>query len=353
MNDLSRQAWGSQWESRQGAIPLPSSGSPVPRPGLSPQISAHQYLELRPETEPLSKLNGNEPLRMTSRDLAVLTALHEYRYLDREQVERLFFQGRRRAQLRLLELRSRGLITGWRCLLQPGLHPRPSVYVLAAAGARLLAHSTNADPRPLIAGARHAHERTFHVLHDLESNGFFIAVAAASRDRADEGLYHWVGEIACREGRGAEGAPASDGWGRYLLPDRELVFDLEWDRGTEHNRRLRQKANSYIEYFGGRRGAHRHHVLFVVPGQAREGEVTDAIASLQIGTRECCSFWTTCIERLNAEGPLGHIWQSASDPASRVAFAGMAALPARRRRVDDCIGKPGWWERRPGGGEGA
>ncbi|HUY25275.1 MAG TPA: replication-relaxation family protein, partial [Candidatus Saccharimonadales bacterium] len=91
---------------------------------------------------------------MTSRDLAVLTALHEYRYLDREQVERLFFQGRRRAQLRLQELRSRGLIIGWRCLLQPGLHPRPSVYVLAAAGARLLAHATSADPRPLIARAR-------------------------------------------------------------------------------------------------------------------------------------------------------------------------------------------------------
>ena len=353
MNDLSRQAWGSQWESRQGAIPLPSSGSPVPRPGLSPQISAHQYLELRPETEPLSKLNGNEPLRMTSRDLAVLTALHEYRYLDREQVERLFFQGRRRAQLRLQELRSRGLIIGWRCLLQPGLHPRPSVYVLAAAGARLLAHATSADPRPLIARARHARERAFHVLHDLEANGFFIAVAAASRDRAGEGLYHWVGEIACREGRAAEGAPASDGWGRYLLPDREFVFDLEWDRGTEHERRLRQKASSYVGYFGGRRGAHRHHVLFVVPGQAREGEVTDVIASVQTSSRECCSFWTTSIERLAADGPLAPIWQPTANPGDRVAFADMAALPARRRRVEDCIGKPGWWERRPGGGEGA
>ena len=352
MNALSRQAWGSRWGSRQGAIPRTSSASAVLSPGLSPQIPAHHYLELRPGSEPLPRPNGTEPVRLTSRDLAVLTALHQYRYLDREQVERLFFQGRRRAQLRLLELRSRGLITGWRCLLQPGLYPMPSVYVLAAAGARVLAHSRHADPRPLVARARSAHERAFHVLHDLEANGFFIRVAAASRDRAAEGLYHWVGEIACREGRAAEGAPASDGWGRYLLPDRELIFDLEWDRGTEHSRRLRQKASSYIEYFRGRRGAHRHHVLFVVPSAAREGEVKDTMASLT-DHRECCSFWTTSFERLYAKGPLGQIWQPISDPDGRVAFGDMPSLPTRRRRVEDCIGKDRWWERRPGGGEGA
>jgi hypothetical protein len=235
----------------------------------------HRYLELRPESEPLSAPNEREPLRLRPRDLAILTAVHQYRYVDREQVQRLFFEGPRRTQLRLLELRSHGLISGWRCLLQPGLYPRPSVYVLAAAGARLLAHRRNVDPRPLVARARHARERNFRVMHDLEANSFFIDLAVASRDRAEEGLYHWLGEVACREGRAREGAPASDGWVRYLLPGGELVFDLEWDRGTEHRRRLRQKASSYVDFFRGRRGAHRHHVLFVVPNSAREGEVSD------------------------------------------------------------------------------
>jgi hypothetical protein len=225
--------------------------------------------------------------------------------------------------------------------------------VLAAAGARVLAHRNSADPRPLIARARHARERAFHVLHDLEANGFFVSLAAASGNRLDEGLYHWLGEATCREGRAAEGAPASDGWGRYLMPDRELVFDLEWDRGTEHERRLRQKVRSYVKYFGGRRGAHRHHVLWVVPGDAREGEVADAIASVHTSSRECCSFWTTSIARLTADGPLGPIWQPAPKPGDLIAFADMAGMPRVRRRVEDSIGKPAWWERRPGGGEGA
>jgi hypothetical protein len=81
--------------------------------------------------------------------------------------------------------------------------------------------------------------------------------------------------------------------------------------------------------------------------------VSDVIASLQIGNRECCSFWTTSGERLNIEGPLGRIWRSAGDLVDRITFREMPVLPARRRRVGDCIGKHLWWERRPGGGEGA
>ncbi len=354
MSPLSGQRWGSQWGSREGAIPQVGSEDPVSAPGTSPQTALHLYLELRPDAEPTSQVERKETFRPTERDVAVLTALSQYRYLDREQLERLFFQGRRRAQLKLLQLRDHGLITGWRCLLQPGLHPRPSVYVLAAAGARLLAHASNADPRPLIARSRHARERAFHVLHDLEANGFFVDLAAAGRDRPGEGLYHWLGEPACRDGRAAEGAPASDGWGRYLLPDRELFFDLEWDRGTEHERRLRQKASAYVSYFRGRRGASRHHVLFVAPTDRREGELRRVIAGALTQAAECCRFWTTTAAFIKNEGPQGRIWlEVQSSRPGLVAFGQMPGAPRSDRRVEDCIGKPGWWERRPGGGEGA
>jgi hypothetical protein len=65
-----------------------------------------------------------------------------------------------------------------------------------------------------------------NVPHDVEANGFFVDLALASRDLFDQGLYHLIGEAAMRiafrngtrRSRLGEGAPASDGWGRFLTP---------------------------------------------------------------------------------------------------------------------------------------
>ena len=37
----------------------------------------------------------------------------------------------------------------------------------------------------------------------------------------------------------------------------------------------------------------------------------------------------------------------------RIRLVELPARPGAGLRVEDCVGKPGWWERRPGGGEGA
>jgi hypothetical protein len=119
--------------------------------------------------------------------------------------------------------------------------------------------------------SRHALAHRFHLLHDLEANGFFIDLANASRPLEGEGLYHWVGEWGCREIYRARGAAfAPDGWGRYLSPSGEVVFLLEWDRGTESPQRNGQKASQYISYFTGRRDAQLNNVLFVVEHGIRE-----------------------------------------------------------------------------------
>jgi hypothetical protein len=283
-------------------------------------------------------------------------ALDQYRYLDREQIEQLFFDGRRRSQLKLRRLALHGLIIGWLSLLQPGLRPRPSVYLLSTRGATRLSREREIDPRAAIQRAKHARTRNFHLLHDLEANGFFVGVAVATRSREGEGLYHWVGGPGCRRAakESQDRLPISDGWGRLLLPDRELLFDLEWDRGTEHPQRLRRKATAYVDYFRRRRDASLHHLFFVVPTEGREAEVQRVVRAAMPPRGECCRIWTTSIGRLRSEGPLAPIWQEVSPhPSGHVGLWQMPGLPRSARQTEDCIGKPAWWERRPGGGEGA
>jgi Replication-relaxation len=357
---LRESSWTSR--SRSGSTGLPNTDSQSVRWGLSLQETVDQ---IPPLTSPTAagRPGTDQPAvprataladQLSVRERAILLALDQYRYLDRTQLEALFFPGSRSAQLKLRELALRELVLRWDPRPDGGPVPRPSVYVLSARGAARLSRAMHIDPRPAVSRARRAQTQTYHLAHDVEANGFFARLAADAAGSAEEGLYHWAGESRCRQVSGEHGSPASDGWGRYLLPDRELLFDLEWDRGTEHERRLRQKASAYISYFRGRRGARLRHVLIVAPTDRREAELRRIVANLIPRSGECCRFWTTTVAFVEREGPLGRIWlEIGSSQPGLVAFNALPGTARSNRRVEHCIGKPAWWEHRPGGGEGA
>ena len=339
--------------------PLPISNRPVPGPGLSAPIPVRPLL-LRSshprESQPPTAAEHNQLLAaITQRDLAILSALHHYRYLDRGQVQALFFPSPRSSQLRLRWLCDQHLLIRWLALQPPGWHRRDSVFLLSPRGAGLLAASLNQDPRPYVRRSFHARDHAFHLVHDLESNGFLIHLAAASQPWPQEGLYHWVGEEACRQlyrERGARIAP--DAWGRYLTPHGEITFFLEWDRGTESAARLGRKLDGYLQHFSGRRQADLNNILFVLPGAAREETLRALIAertSQNPGPR--CQLWTATLDRLHERGPRGRIWLSAGVGSIQLSLPNLPAHPRTDRHVEGCIGKAGWWAWRRGGGEGA
>jgi len=301
----------------------------------------------------LSPTTHAHPRPLTDRDLAILLAIDQYRYLDRDHVTDLFFPGRRSAELCLKDLLWRGLIYRWPVVRWQGSPIKPSVYGLTSSGARRVAQLRGQDPRPIRDRARRAREQTYHLRHDLEANRFFTKLAAGARDLPDQGLYHWLGEATCRAAYERDGSPTSDGWGRYLLADREITFDLEWDRGTEHARRIRQKAIGYVAYFRGRRDAALNHVLLVAPTRVREGELHDLISPILPQHTNLCRFWTTAVETVSAIGWLGAVWLEITGQPGRCAFADMPGYPRGTRAANDSIAKGRWWDRRPGGGEGA
>ena len=300
-------------------------------------------------------------LRRRVRELVMLTMLSEHRYLTTEQLHALFFPSLRSAQLHLrrlaLQLR---LVMRWPQLepvvANPGPAPsfwgwrrRTSLFLLTELGAAVVAAYRKLDQQALVRRSFYTAEYCYHLEHDLETNGFWVSLAADARDLPDQGLYHWVGDDAMRrnyEERGIELRP--DGWGRYLAPDREVLFSLEWDRGTEAPQRLSRKAQAYVAQPEG-----AGNVLVVVPGQTREASVRDAIDRSLAGQRSV-RFWTTHAGLLRERGPLGELWLEVGGRGpDRLQLAALPGRPRSGRRVEDCVGKPTWWERRPGGGEGA
>ena len=284
--------------------------------------------------------------------MAILLALDAYRYLDRYQIQALFFAGPRSCQYRLHWLVDHGVLSVWRVTRRPGRRSSASIYVLSRAGAAALAEWRGDDAQPFVRRAEHALERRFHLIHQIQANHFFLALAAATRARPDLGLYHWVGEHGVKRAYAEDddGGPVPDGWGRLLQTDRETLLHLEWDRGTEQPRRLRAKLRIYAAYFLDRPNASSNQVLLVAPTDEREEQILQVVGEVRYPARECCLFWTTSMNRLEASGPLGAIWRGAQ--RARIGIMEMPGLPRSTRKIEDCLAKPGWWERRPGGAEG-
>ncbi len=344
----------SRIPSRRGANGTSNSISAISSPGLSPHSASSariiRTLELRLGDEPRSSPGDYTP---TPRDVAILMALDAYRYLDRSQIQSLFFNGPRSCPYRLRWLVHHGLVRTWRVVMRPGRVCRASIFLLSRRGAAALAEWLDVEPAPLVRRAEHALERRFHLVHQLEANKFFIDLAAATRDLEDIGLYHWVGEHGM-EGAYAEGderAPIPDGWGRLLTPDREVLIHLEWDRGTEQPRRLRAKLAAYARYFNDRPAAGANQIAFVAPTQQRELQILSLLRDQVDSDRESCRFWTTTTAFVAAAGPLGPVW--AGNGSDRLRLAGMEGLPRSDRQIEASVGKPNWWQRRPGGGAGS
>lgn len=338
--------------SRRGVNPLTSSNRPDFASGLSIDKDRRPFRILELQREEAHR--SEDEIEPTIRDLAILQELDSHRYLDRNQIQALFFPGPRNCQYRLQWLLDHGLLTRWRAATRPGRVCRASIYVAARRGAALLAEWRGQDPRPFVKRAENALARRFHLVHQLEANQFFVGLAAATRDARDFGLYNWVGEheIVAAYAESEEHGPTPDGWGRLLTHDREVLLHLEWDRGTEQPRRLRAKLQAYVRYFIDRPHASANQVIWVLPTQARAEQLEHLFRDVAEPNRECCRIWTTTRDLLDAAGPLGAIWSDGIGEARRE-LAAMPGLPRSRRRVEDSIGKPEWWMRRPGGGAGA
>jgi Replication-relaxation len=292
---------------------------------------------------------------LLARDVCVLSLLAQHRYLTTSLIQALAFPSLRSAQKRLQWLALQGLVVrGDQLEPTNGRWRRhSSVFMLSERGATVVAACQGLDPKPFIRRAWVTAHRILHLEHTLEANAFFVALAEASRDRPNEGLYHWIGDDSMRanfQARGIDLAP--DGWGRYLVGEREITFMLEWDRGTELPQRISAKAAAYAEGYAGR-PYDSDHVLFVAPSTRRESTIRTAIVHA-VRHAEQERFWTASVDLLHLEGTLGMVWSRVGvTAAERALLAMLPGPPTDGTATHACIAKTAWWKHRPWAGEGA
>jgi hypothetical protein len=171
---------------------------------------------------------------LTIRDRAILHRLGEHEPLTTSELRLLFFTGLRTCQTRLKLLEASRLL----CRVYPARSNRGGksepLWFLSPHGRHTIAAPSRRAPGLSIPDLEHRRAVA----------RFFLTLIERSLTHEDEGLYTWYGETRAAEGVGG-GPLRPDGYGRYLLPDGELTFYLELDRGTEPARRVTAKLTAY------------------------------------------------------------------------------------------------------------
>jgi hypothetical protein len=173
-------------------------------------------------------------LALTVRDLAILDRLAEHEPLTTSELRLLFFTGARTCRARLKLLEEAGVL----CRVYPARSNRGGksepLWFLSPHGRHTIGAPARRTPGLSIPDLEHRRAVA----------RFFLALVERSLAREGEGLYTWYGETSAAAGVGG-GPLRPDGYGRYLLPEGELTFYLELDRGTEPARRVAAKLAAY------------------------------------------------------------------------------------------------------------
>ncbi len=268
------------------------------------------------------------PFTLTDRDAQVVRHVHEYRFLTREQIQRLAFTPTTTSSCkrRLTVLYHHAYLDRlYIPVTLPYGAPR-AVYCLGQRGAKLVASELGVGHGE-VDWRRQDNDRDLVFLaHTLAANDVRIAASHACRARAWP--IEWIDERSLRSLLSSEKIADPGGAGRALslIPDGHFTvevdgvryaFALELDRGTVEEQRLRQKLRLLGAWLQSGAYARRFHldtlrVLFVVAAGASTAARLDRLRRWTEAENGRSLFWFAEHDRVLAGDLLvDPLWQVA------------------------------------------
>lgn len=199
------------------------------------------------------KRTSNPPsMILQERDREIILAVYRYRFLTREQIERLFFSTTARANHRLKKLFHNGYLN--RIFVPVATGSPQAIYSLAEKGVQEVAIGLGIDRDRIRWQKNNGKVKSLFLEHFLAVNDFHLALEAAIRQNSNHQLLHLFSEEECKDTFNAwderkhqqvTKSLNPDGYGQYRFNDRFFSFFLEMDRGTMSNRRFKEKILRY------------------------------------------------------------------------------------------------------------
>ena len=226
------------------------------------------------------------PMQLTARDVRVLNAVCDMRFLTREQVQQLIFSPSTASycKRRLALLYHNAYLD--RVYVAPlnAFGSAKAIYALAAKGASVVARDRKVEVRELNWRPRHNDRELYFMRHTLAINDFRIRLTLAAQER---GLsLAWTDErtLRRREMKDYVEDPKHSDRRLVVVPDgyftltdagHSNAFALEIDRATVEEKPFKEKVRAYGEWkvtgaYERRYGTKSLRVLWVVADTFRD-----------------------------------------------------------------------------------
>jgi hypothetical protein len=213
-------------DSREGAGQRPST----PAARKSRLLKGTSALQSRPRRSAGELRYSLVPL-LTDRDREIVAAVARFKVFTAEQLAEMFFDTRKRAQVRLHRLHQLGVLDRFQPYRE-GWGSSPYHYVLGPLGAEMaVATAEDDDERPVrwpsATGLALGRPRDLARLRTV--NGFYASLVGHARRHPEGRLLDWM--AAEETARWSHGLVEPDAFGEWAEGDRTVEFFLVVDRG--------------------------------------------------------------------------------------------------------------------------
>lgn len=282
-------------------------------------------------------------MQLTDRDLDILEAVGEYRFITREQLQRLFFTpaSASAAKRRLSLLYNHAFVERTHVPVRNAYGALRTVYSLDRGGAQMLARERRWEPAGDWRRRDGEREATF-LDHTLDCNDVRVAFTLACRRRGLD--LQWTDERELRRRNVVERIRGRDGDTVTLIPDAYFTigaceevdgFCLEVDRGTVTQKRMRARIRAYGKWATS--GGYRKHlparslrVIFAVTDNGRDAERLERLKKWceEEGGRSL--FWFVDRAALAFDVLVDSVWRTAGN--ATIGKLPLTSAPSGRRR---------------------
>ena len=276
------------------------------------------------------KRNHQHPpaIRLRLRDLEILDALKDYRFLTALQVKAFFFKSIHKARKRLFLLSQNKYLE--RLFLPPAMGEGSpfAIYALANKGVRWLVTSTGLDRDAIGQTTPKSRASYLFIEHTLRRNDFRLALTLACEEIPDIELLFWKQDKSIksvvsfangRTGQFHKIAIFPDGFFGLRCQDRGFYYFLEIDRGTVDSKRMLLRFKAYLQSWLQRTcvkhyGIPNFRVLIVTTSEPRMESLMKTARKAVEGNPGSNLFLFTTFDRYSIEKPesiLGPVWRTA------------------------------------------
>lgn len=214
-------------DKREGAGQRPST----PATRKSRLLKGASALQSRPR-RPAGELRYSLVPLLTDRDREIVAAVARFKVFTAEQLAEMFFDTRKRAQVRLHRLYELGVLDRFQPYRE-GWGSSPYHYVLGPLGAEMASADAEEDAHTPFRRRRSelglALGRPRDLAHFVTVNGFYASLIGHARRHPEARLLDWM--TAAEAKKWSYGMVEPDAFGEWAEGDRTVEFFLVVDRG--------------------------------------------------------------------------------------------------------------------------